>query len=134
MRETNTYKYYDTNQSICFEVRNLINRPVCAIVDFRSIGNNVVTIYTITGRLHIPTRASRQTFGSHVYGAWFGRRALDCLLIRCPASNMENIIISSAHSVAELASSNIALQLNQKKLRQKWYLVQNPGNPILSVR
>ena len=54
--------------------------------------------HTITGRLQIQTRASSQTFW--VAGVWrlvWTARALDRLLIRCSAPNMEDIVIGRAH-------------------------------------
>ena len=54
--------------------------------------------HTITGRLQIPTRASRQT--NRVARAWrlvWTARALDRLPIRCSAPNIEDIVIGRAH-------------------------------------
>ena len=54
--------------------------------------------HTITDRLQIQTRASSQTFW--VAGVWrlvWTARALDRLLIRCSAPNMEDIVIGRAH-------------------------------------
>jgi len=68
------------------------------------------------------TRALRQTFSvARVWRLVWKARALDRLLIRCPAPNMQDIIISSAHvGVAGLATSDIvcgAAELDMK-LRQ----------------
>ena len=54
--------------------------------------------HTITGRLQIQTRASSQTNRvARVLRLVWTARALDRLLIRCSASNTEDIVIGSAH-------------------------------------
>ena len=79
-----------------------------------SVGKEV-TIYTIIGRLQIPTRAPRQTFWvARVWRLVWTARALDRLLMRFSAPNIDDIVIGSAHQryVAEFSSSDNALQLN----------------------
>ena len=86
------------------------------IVDFRSA---VRLPYQITGKLQIPTRASRQKFWvARVWHLVWMARALDRLLIRCLAPNMEDIITVARIGVDQFASHETTLRLSYAKLRQ----------------
>ena len=83
-----------------------------------------------TGRLQILTRATRQDF-------WVAcaRRlvwtagALDRLLMRRPAQNVEDIIISSAHRCcrARVVRYCVAAELEEGEATTRWHLVKNPS-------
>ena len=63
----------------------------------------------------LSTRAPRQTFWvARVWRLVWTARALDRLLMRFSAPNIDDIVIGSAHQryVAEFSSSDNALQLN----------------------
>ena len=78
----------------------------------------------------MPTRASRQSFW--VACAWrlvWTARALDRLLMRRPAPDMEDIIIGSAHRCcrARVVSYCVAAELEEGEATTTWHLVKIPG-------